>query len=259
VSDTWYYVDGHGRQVGPLTLSKLKEACGTSSIVKIALVWRDGFPDWRPPNEVPELHVQTAVPRRLRRKHATLFKGTTLIAVGFWGALLVVALVAEFYSQKADNEARLAGWAGHSERAQAEKAGFSDPAAWRAKLAADDIAARRAEREADAVKAAEASKKAEARRQELIRARYTTCGERGNIDASVMSEQFVRDRLKAPSTAEFPRGTYGVTWAGGCTFKVNSYVDAQNGFGVKLRNKYYAELEYLPEEDKWRLKNLRMD
>jgi hypothetical protein len=64
---------------------------------------------------------------------------------------------------------KLAGWAGHSERAQAEKAGFSDPAAWRAKLAADDIAARRAEREADAVEAAEASKKAEARRQELNR------------------------------------------------------------------------------------------
>jgi hypothetical protein len=79
------------------------------------------------------------------------------------------------------------------------------------------------------------------------------------MDASVWSEQFVRDRLKAPTTADFPRGVYGVTWAGGCTFKVASYVDAQNGFGAKLRTKYFAELEYLPAEDKWRLKTLHMD
>ena len=74
------------------------------------------------------------------------------------------------------------------------------------------------------------------------------------IAASIYAQDFVRDRLKAPSTAEFP--SYGqarrksdANWD--CKFLVLGNVDAENGFGAKIRSTYAVELRYQPEDDKW--------
>lgn len=60
-------------------------------------------------------------------------------------------------------------------------------------------------------------------------------------DMKIQCRDIVRDRLKAPSTADFP-GIFDAdskpTSADGCVMVYASYVDAQNSFGAKLRTKY---------------------
>jgi hypothetical protein len=88
------------------------------------------------------------------------------------------------------------------------------------------------------------------------------------FSACDMAHKFVKDRLKAPATAEFPAC---FTLTGGGTkfasprkggidtvFTVVSHVDAQNGFGAKLRNNFVAEVRYTGDE-RWQLVNLTFD
>lgn len=60
-------------------------------------------------------------------------------------------------------------------------------------------------------------------------------------DMKIQCRDIVRDRLKAPSTADFP-GIFDAdsrpTSADGCVMVYASYVDAQNSFGAKIRTKY---------------------
>jgi hypothetical protein len=74
------------------------------------------------------------------------------------------------------------------------------------------------------------------------------------IAAFVMSQSFVKDRLKAPATAEFPSMSdsgVSVKYVGDCTHEVRAYVDAQNSFGAKLRNQYYVKLKNTRGTDTW--------
>lgn len=75
-----------------------------------------------------------------------------------------------------------------------------------------------------------------------------------DIEVCVMTQQFVTDNLKAPSTAKFPSCRNVIihkleanTWI------VNGYVDSQNGFGAMIRTKYSAEIYNIPNTDRWRL------
>lgn len=70
---------------------------------------------------------------------------------------------------------------------------------------------------------------------------------RNGMNAQSMSEVFIKERLKAPSTAKFPsRWADGVTimYLGDCTSRVESYVDSQNGFGAMIRSRYVVKLSY---------------
>ena len=59
------------------------------------------------------------------------------------------------------------------------------------------------------------------------------------LDAFIISQQFVTNRLKAPSTAKFPTlAKSSVMELGDGRFKVVSYVDSQNSFGAMMRNNY---------------------
>lgn len=73
--------------------------------------------------------------------------------------------------------------------------------------------------------------------------------------ASVMAKEYVKQRLKAPSTAKFPWGMDGVTRtsAGPCTFRVVSYVDSQNSFGGMLRSNYAMNLSYDAATENWQV------
>jgi hypothetical protein len=66
--------------------------------------------------------------------------------------------------------------------------------------------------------------------------------------AELICEQFVTDRLKAPSTAKF-QDTFeqSVNSITGQTnaFEVNGYVDAQNSFGAMLRTYYTCDVKYI--------------
>jgi hypothetical protein len=62
--DAWYYADRNGK-VGPLSLKKLRETLAAFSTANASdvLVWHEGFPDWKPAEDVPELNeIQTPLP-----------------------------------------------------------------------------------------------------------------------------------------------------------------------------------------------------
>ncbi len=79
--------------------------------------------------------------------------------------------------------------------------------------------------------------------------------------AFVVAREFVRDRLKSPSTAVFPLQVYDdvrVFYSGDCRHEIFAYVDAQNSFGATIRTPYYAKVEYRKATNRWILKNLDM-
>lgn len=83
--------------------------------------------------------------------------------------------------------------------------------------------------------------------------------------AYVMSQKFIKQRLKSPTTAKFPwSGDQGVKtqYAGDCTHKIQAYVDSQNGFGAMIRTTYYIELQYIKGSQgigSWRLLHLQIE
>lgn len=77
-----------------------------------------------------------------------------------------------------------------------------------------------------------------------------------SAEASIMMQDFVKDRLKAPSTASFKPGySDSVTRLEGQKYRVEAWVDAQNGFGAKIRNFYIGEIEQI-KKDSWELRSL---
>jgi hypothetical protein len=77
-----------------------------------------------------------------------------------------------------------------------------------------------------------------------------------SLEAVVMMQDFVKDRLKAPASADFKPGySDSVTRINGQRYRVISWVDAQNSFGAKLRNYFIGEIEQT-ERDRWNLVSL---
>lgn len=65
------------------------------------------------------------------------------------------------------------------------------------------------------------------------------------ITAFVMSEEFVKRKLKAPDSAKFPSFEDSfVRDLGNGVYEVTAYVDAQNSFGATLRNRFYCKLRH---------------
>lgn len=76
-----------------------------------------------------------------------------------------------------------------------------------------------------------------------------------------MAQEFVKDSLKAPSTAQFAScgSSDTVITHSANHWTVMSFVDAQNGFGAQLRNDYLAEMQFDPATDKWTLTNITIN
>ncbi|HUM44337.1 MAG TPA: hypothetical protein PKI14_15440 [Fervidobacterium sp.] len=77
------------------------------------------------------------------------------------------------------------------------------------------------------------------------------------IEAIIMAEKFVKDRLVSPSSAKFPWRSSETTAVkvDEDTWVISSYVDSQNRFGAMLRTYYIAKVKYLGN-DKWQLLDL---
>ncbi len=86
------------------------------------------------------------------------------------------------------------------------------------------------------------------------------------IDAWVMAQQFVEDKLKSPSTASYGgvfSGDYQdpdsvVTVLGGGKYRVRAWVDSQNSFGAQIRTHFTCELED-QGGGSWRCTSLNFD
>ncbi|WP_132478412.1 hypothetical protein [Paracandidimonas soli] len=104
-----------------------------------------------------------------------------------------------------------------------------------------------------------AKRKAEADAKKAEEKRKKDCSD--TVMAFVMSQNFVKRALKAPSTAKFPYahdGDVAIQKTGECKFRVHGYVDAQNSFGAMIRTPYSIDMEYFPDSKKWGGSNLSM-
>lgn len=76
--------------------------------------------------------------------------------------------------------------------------------------------------------------------------------------AIMYAEDFVRNNLKSPSSAEFPGwSSFNVQNIGKCEFIVMSYVDAQNSFGATIRSNFTVRLK-MNQDESWRLLDFEM-
>lgn len=75
------------------------------------------------------------------------------------------------------------------------------------------------------------------------------------IKALTYSQNCVNEKLKSPSSSEYPVNTEFVTKSNDSTYIVNSYVDSQNGFGAMIRSKFVCII-IMPDEDHYRCKEV---
>jgi len=77
--------------------------------------------------------------------------------------------------------------------------------------------------------------------------------------ALVMSNNFVKDKLVSPATAEFATmGNSKITKSGN-SFYIVSYVDAKNAFGTPIRKHYTCLLSHVPKTKNWSLISLNIE
>ena len=74
------------------------------------------------------------------------------------------------------------------------------------------------------------------------------------IELHTEAQQFVRQGLKSPSTAEFPVLPYEAGDLGGGRYRIVSYVDSQNSFGAMLRSDWSVLMRL--EGERWILEKM---
>lgn len=75
-------------------------------------------------------------------------------------------------------------------------------------------------------------------------------------DAWYICQDFIKDKLKAPSTAEFEvRNKNHIIDEGDNTFTITMNVDAENSFGAMIRDTFYCRVHYTTG-DQWILYSL---
>lgn len=78
------------------------------------------------------------------------------------------------------------------------------------------------------------------------------------IAAYTMAQEFVKDRLKSPGSAEFPwHANSYVTALGNNRFRVKAYVDSQNVFGALIRTNF--DLTLRREGERWMLESIEFE
>lgn len=80
--------------------------------------------------------------------------------------------------------------------------------------------------------------------------------------AFIQCKHLVSERLKSPSTADFPFLDRDAWRFSDQTYVIKSYVDAQNSFGAMMRNNWYCKIQFVAGDDldinNWRLLNISM-
>lgn len=67
-------------------------------------------------------------------------------------------------------------------------------------------------------------------------------------EARLVCEDWVRDQLKAPATADF---TDGAESGGPSSYTISGEVDAENSFGATLRTSWTCSIEYRDSDEQW--------
>ena len=74
------------------------------------------------------------------------------------------------------------------------------------------------------------------------------------IELHTEAQQFVKQGLKSPSTAEFPVLPYEASDLGGGRYRIVSYVDSQNSFGAMMRSNWSVLMRL--EGERWILEKM---
>ena len=81
--------------------------------------------------------------------------------------------------------------------------------------------------------------------------------------ASIQCKEFVKERLKSPSSADFPLLDYQASVIGNNQYVIRSYVEAQNSFGANLKSNYVCIVKWNGQESyairNWELISLEID
>lgn len=89
--------------------------------------------------------------------------------------------------------------------------------------------------------------------------RTASCRE-GDTMASIRAARFVERKLRSPSTAQFgPHHAATVLDVEDCRYIVRNYVDAQNGFGATVRQRFSIEMIRSAGTNNWSSRNLSFD
>jgi hypothetical protein len=87
-----------------------------------------------------------------------------------------------------------------------------------------------------------------------------SCTGSDETTAFVMCQQYVKDRLRAPATADFPLTEYSTRKLSPVQFEIRSYVDSENGFGAKIRARWTCRVKSLDSSgDSWELIDIQFD
>jgi hypothetical protein len=77
--------------------------------------------------------------------------------------------------------------------------------------------------------------------------------------AYIMMEDFVKQKLKSPSTAKFPGVFDGkadhIKYLRNQEYRIVSWVDSQNAFGATIRTRFIGEIQQI-SKDEWQLNSL---
>jgi hypothetical protein len=80
--------------------------------------------------------------------------------------------------------------------------------------------------------------------------------------AYLMAEEFIKKRLKAPSTAEFQSIWDGrkntITRGDHQRYSIDSYVDAENSYGASIRRRFRATVKQVGKNN-WQLVSLKFE
>lgn len=79
------------------------------------------------------------------------------------------------------------------------------------------------------------------------------------IAAQVMSQNFIKQHLKSPASADFPIQTNRAIYKGNCLHLIESYVDSQNGFGALIRSQTFVQLRYNKTTKQWQLEDIKIN
>lgn len=65
------------------------------------------------------------------------------------------------------------------------------------------------------------------------------------VIAYTYSQDYVKQKLRSPGTADFPRASkVGIKRLAPYRYRITAYVDSQNGFGGTVRTNYTCIIEY---------------
>lgn len=76
--------------------------------------------------------------------------------------------------------------------------------------------------------------------------------------AWVISQRFIKERLRAPSEAEFPPEPDKHVYGGNCTHAIFGYVDAENAYGATVRQKFDLTVKYDQATKSWSAEGINM-